>query len=166
MLVLKFKHRGYNKREVEIEAANFRGIYYDLGMLLNPNEPSFEEDRYILSDEDYDKDFYMYLLETEEDEALDYYDSLVEKISDSKYKDFIDSLMQGKNYRSSDYQFYFKGVHYFDTIIEYSNLGQKEQEQINQNLLATGKVEIDFNDRLYTEDYDLYKQLEIELEDE
>lgn len=165
MLVLKFKHRG-SKKEVEIEAKNFRGIYYDLGMLLNPIEPSFEEERYILSDEDYDKDFYMYLLETEEDEALAYYDSFVEKISDSKYKDFIDSLMQGKNYRSSDYQFYFKGVHYFDTIIEYSNLGQKEQEQINQNLLATGKVEKDFNDRLYTEDYNLYKQLEIELEDE
>ena len=166
MLVLKFKHRGYNKREVEIEAANFRGIYYELGMLLNPNEPSFEEDRYILFDEDYDKDFYMYLLETAEDEALDYYDSFVEKISDSKYKDFIDSLMQGKNYRCSDYQFYFKGVHYFDSIIDYSNLSYKEQEQINQNLLATGKVEIDFNDRLYTEDYNLYKQLEIELEDE
>ena len=166
MLVLKFKHRGYNKREVEIEAANFRGIYYELGMLLNLDESSFEEERYILSDEDYDKDFYMYLLETEEDEALDYYDSFVENISDSKYKDFIDSLMQGKNYRDSDYGFYLKGVHYFDTIIEYSNLGQKEQEQINQNLLATGKVEIDFNDRLYTEDYNLYKQLEIELEDE
>lgn len=92
MLVLKFKRRGY-KKEVEIESKNFRGIYYELGMLLNPSESSFEEDRYILSDEDYDKDFYMYLL-------------------------------------------------------------------------ATGKVEIDFNDRLYTEDYNLYKQLEIELEDE
>ena len=120
----------------------------------------------ILSDEDYDKDFYMYLLETEEDEALDYYDSFVEKISDSKYKDFIDSIMEGKNYRDSDYEFYYKGVCYFDSIIDYSNLSYKEQEQINQNLLATGKVEIDFNDRLYTEDYNLYKQLEIELEDE
>ena len=48
MLVLKFKHRGYNKREVEIEGANFRGIYYELGMLLNPSEPSFEEERYII----------------------------------------------------------------------------------------------------------------------
>ena len=163
MLVLKFKRRGY-KKEVEIEGKNFRGIYYELGMLLNPSEPSFEEERYILSDEDYDKDFYMYLFEMSEDEALDYYDSFVEKISDSKYKDFIDSVMQGNNYRSSDYEFYFKGVHYFDTIIEYSNLGQKEQEQINQNLLATGKVEKDFNDILYTEDYNLYKQLEIELE--
>ncbi|WP_314004736.1 hypothetical protein [Gemella morbillorum] len=166
MLVLKFKHRGYNKREVEIEAANFRGIYYELGMLLNSNEPSFEEERYILSDEDYDKDFYMYLFETSEDEALDYYNSFVEKISDSKYKDFIDSIMEGKNYRDSDYEFYLKGVHYFDTIIEYSNLGYSDKEKINQNLLATGKVEIDFNDRLYTEDYNLYKQLEIELEDE
>lgn len=166
MLVLKFKHRGYNKREVEIEGANFRGIYYELGMLLNSSEPSFEEERYILSDEDYDKDFYMYLLETEEDEALDYYDSFVEKISDSKYKDFIDSIMEGKNYRDSDYEFYLKGVHYFDTIIEYNNLGYNDKEKINQNLLATGKVEIDFNDRLYTEDYNLYKQLEIELEDE
>ena len=165
MLVLKFKRRGY-KKEVEIESKNFRGIYYELGMLLNPSEPSFEEERYILSDEDYDKDFYMYLFETSEGEALDYYDSFVEKILDSKYKDFIDSLMQGKNYRSSDYQFYYKGVCYFDSIIDYSNLSYKEQEQINQNLLATGKVEIDFNDRLYTEDYNLYKQLEIELEDE
>ena len=165
MLVLKFKRRGY-KKEVEIESKNFRGIYYELGMLLNPSEPSFEEERYILSDEDYDKDFYMYLLETSEDEALDYYDSFVEKISDSKYKDFIDLLMQGKSYRNSDYEFYFKGVCYFDNIIDYSNLSYKEQEQINQNLLATGKVEIDFNDRLYTEDYNLYKQLEIELEDE
>lgn len=165
MLVLKFKRRGY-KKEVEIESKNFRGIYYELGMLLNPSEPSFEEERYILSDEDYDKDFYMYLLETSEDEALDYYDSFVEKISDSKYRDFIDSLMQGKNYRSSDYEIYYKGVCYFDSIIDYSNLSYKEQEQINQNLLATGKVEIDFNDRLYTEDYNLYKQLEIELEDE
>lgn len=165
MLVLKFKRRGY-KKEVEIEGKNFRGIYYELEMLLNPSEPSFEEDRYILSDEDYDKDFYMYLFEMSEDEALDYYDSFVEKISDSKYKDFIDSLMQGKNYTNSDYEFYNKGVHYFDTIIEYSNLGYNDKEKINQNLLATGKVEIDFNDRLYTEDYDLYKQLEIELEDE
>lgn len=165
MLVLKFKHRGY-KKEVEIEGNNFRGIYYDLSMLLNPSVCALEEEQYILSDEDYDEDFYIYLSETAKDDALDYYDSFVEKISDSKYKDFIDSVMQGNNYRSSDYQFYFKGVHYFDTIIEYSNLGQKEQEQINQNLLATGKVEIDFNDRLYTEDYNLYKQLEIELEDE
>ena len=165
MLVLKFKHRGY-KKEVEIEAKNFRGIYYDLSMLLNPSVCALEEEQYILSDEDYDEDFYIYLSETAKDEALEYYDSFVEKISDSKYKDFIDSVMQGNNYRSSDYEFYFKGVHYFDTIIEYSNLGQKEQEQINQNLLATGKVEKDFNDRLYTEDYNLYKQLEIELEDE
>ena len=165
MLVLKFKRRGY-KKEVEIECKNFRGIYYELGILLNPSEPSFEEERYILSDEDYDKDFYMYLLETSEDEALDYYDSFVEKISDSKYKDFIDSVMQGANYRDSDYEFYYKGVCYFDSIIDYSNLSYKEQEQINQNLLATGKVEIDFNNRLYTEDYNLYKQLEIELEDE
>jgi len=165
MLVLKFKRRGY-KKEVEIEGKNFRGIYYELGMLLNPSEPSFEEEQYVLADEDYDKDFYMYLLETSEDEALDYYDSFVEKISDSKYKDFIDSVMQGANYRDSDYEFYYKGVCYFDSIIDYSNLSYKEQEQINQNLLATGKVEIDFNDRLYTEDYNLYKQLEIELEDE
>ena len=165
MLVLKFKRRGY-KKEVEIEGKNFRGIYYELGMLLNLSEPSFEEEQYVLADEDYDKDFYMYLLETSEDEALDYYDSFVEKISDSKYKDFIDSIMEGKNYRDSDYEFYFKGVYYFDSIIDYSNLSYKEQEQINQNLLATGKVEIDFNDRLYTEDYNLYKQLEIELEDE
>lgn len=165
MLVLKFKHRGY-KKEVEIEGANFRGIYYDLSMLLKPSLPTFEEEQYILSDEDYDEDFYMNLLETAEDEALDYYNSFVEKISDSKYKDFIDSVMQGKNYRSLDYEFYFKGVHYFDTIIEYSNLGYNDKEKINQNLLATGKVEIDFNDRLYTKDYNLYKQLEIELEDE
>lgn len=165
MLVLKFKHRGYNRVE-EIEGNNFRGIYYDLSMLLNPSMSTFEEEQYILLDEDYDEDFYMYLSETEEDEALDYYNSFVEKISDSKYKDFIDSVMQGKNYRSSDYEFYFKGVHYFDTIIEYSNLGYNDKEKINQNLLATGKVEKDFNDRLYTEDYNLYKQLEIELEDE
>ncbi|MGX7080987.1 Uncharacterised protein [Gemella morbillorum] len=165
MLVLKFKRRGY-KKEVEIEGANFRGIYYDLSMLLNPSLSTFEEEQYILSDEDYDEDFYMYLLETAEDEALDYYNSFVEKITDSKYKDFIDSVMQGANYRDSDYEFYYKGVCYFDSIIDYSNLSYKEQEQINQNLLATGKVEIDFNDRLYTEDYNLYKQLEIELEDE
>lgn len=165
MLVLKFKRRGY-KKEVEIEGANFRGIYYDLSMLLNPSLSTFEEEQYILSDEDYDEDFYMYLLETAEDEALDYYNSFVEKITDSKYKDFIDSVMQGANYRDSDYEFYYKGVCYFDSIIDYSNLSYKEQEQINQNLLATGKVEIDFNDRLYTEDYSLYKQLEIELEDE
>ena len=165
MLVLKFKRRGY-KKEVEIESKNFRGIYYDLSMLLNPSLSTFEEEQYILSDEDYDEDFYMYLLETAEDEALDYYNSFVEKITDSKYKDFIDSVMQGANYRDSDYEFYYKGVCYFDSIIDYSNLSYKEQEQINQNLLATGKVEIDFNDRLYTEDYNLYKQLEIELEDE
>ena len=165
MLVLKFKRRGY-KKEVEIEGANFRGIYYDLSMLLNPSLSTFEEEQYILSDEDYDEDFYMYLLETAEDEALDYYNSFVEKITDSKYKDFIDSVMQGVNYRDSDYEFYYKGVCYFDSIIDYSNLSYKEQEKINQNLLATGKVEIDFNDRLYTEDYNLYKQLEIELEDE
>lgn len=165
MLVLKFKRRGY-KKEVEIEGANFRGIYYDLSMLLNPSLSTFEEEQYILSDEDYDEDFYMYLLETAEDEALDYYNSFVEKITDSKYKDFIDSVMQGANYRDSDYEFYYKGVCYFDSIIDYSNLSYKEQEKINQNLLATGKVEIDFNDRLYTEDYSLYKQLEIELEDE
>lgn len=165
MLVLKFKRRGY-KKEVEIEGANFRGIYYDFSMLLNPSLSTFEEEQYILSDEDYDEDFYMYLLETAEDEALDYYNSFVEKITDSKYKDFIDSVMQGANYRDSDYEFYYKGVCYFDSIIDYSNLSYKEQEKINQNLLATGKVEIDFNDRLYTEDYNLYKQLEIELEDE
>ena len=165
MLVLKFKRRGY-KKEVEIEGANFRGIYYDLSMLLNPSLSTFEEEQYILSDEDYDEDFYMYLLETAEDEALDYYNSFVEKITDSKYKDFIDSVMQGANFRDSDYEFYYKGVCYFDSIIDYSNLSYKEQEQINQNLLATGKVEIDFNDRLYTEDYSLYKQLEIELVDE
>ena len=165
MLVLKFKHRGY-KKEVEIESENFRGIYYDLSVLLNPSLSTFEEEQYILSDEDYDEDFYMYLSEKAEDEALDYYNSFVEKISDSKYKDFIDSVMQGSNYRDSDYEFYYKGVCYFDSIIDYSNLSYKEQEQINQNLLATGKVEIDFNDRLYTEDYSLYKQLEIELEDE
>ena len=135
-------------------------------MLLNPSLSTFEEEQYILSDEDYDEDFYMYLLETAEDEALDYYNSFVEKITDSKYKDFIDSVMQGVNYRDSDYEFYYKGVCYFDSIIDYSNLSYKEQEKINQNLLATGKVEIDFNDRLYTEDYNLYKQLEIELEDE
>ena len=165
MLVLKFKRRGC-KKEVEIEGKNFRGIYYDLSMLLNPSLSTFEEEQYILSDEDYDEDFYMYLLETAEDEALDYYNSFVEKITDSKYKDFIDSVMQGANYRDSDYEFYYKGVYYFDSIIDYSNLSYKEQEQINQNLLATGKVEIDFNNRLYTEDYNLYKQLEIELEDE
>lgn len=165
MLVLKFKHRGY-KKEVEIESENFRGIYYDLSVLLNPSLSTFEEEQYILSDEDYDEDFYMYLSEKAEDEALDYYNSFVERISDSKYKDFIDSVMQGANYRDSDYEFYYKGVCYFDSIIDYSNLSYKEQEQINQNLLATGKVEIDFNDRLYTEDYSLYKQLEIELEDE
>ena len=165
MLVLKFKHRGY-KKEVEIESENFRGIYYDLSVLLNPSLSTFEEEQYILSDEDYDEDFYMYLSEKAEDEALDYYNSFVEKISDSKYKDFIDSVMQGANYRDSDYEFYYKGVCYFDSIIDYSNLSYKEQEQINQNLLATGKVKIDFNDRLYTEDYSLYKQLEIELEDE
>lgn len=165
MLVLKFKRRGY-KKEVEIESKNFRGIYYDLSMLLNPSLSTFEEEQYILSDEDYDEDFYMYLLETAEDEALDYYNSFVEKITDSKYKDFIDSVMQGANYRDSDYEFYYKGVCYFDSIIDYSNLSYKEQEKINQNLLATGKVEIDFNDRLYTKDYSLYKQLEIELEDE
>lgn len=165
MLVLKFKHRGY-KKGVEIESENFRGIYYDLSVLLNPSLSTFEEEQYILSDEDYDEDFYMYLSEKAEDEALDYYNSFVEKISDSKYKDFIDSVMQGANYRDSDYEFYYKGVCYFDSIIDYSNLSYKEQEQINQNLLATGKVEIDFNDRLYTEDYNLYKQLEIELEDE
>ena len=152
MLVLKFKRRGY-KKEVEIEGANFRGIYYDLSMLLNPSLSTFEKEQYILS-------------ETAEDEALDYYNSFVEKITDSKYKDFIDSVMQGANYRDSDYEFYYKGVCYFDSIIDYSNLSYKEQEKINQNLLATGKVEIDFNDRLYTEDYNLYKQLEIELEDE
>lgn len=165
MLVLKFKHRGC-KKEVEIEGKNFRGIYYELGILLNPSEPSLEEEQYIFFDEDYDEDLYMYLLETSEDEALDYYNSFVERISDNKYKDFIAEIMEGKNYRSSDYEFYFKGVHYFDTIIEYSNLGIKEREQINKNLLATGKVEIDFSDRLYTKDYNLYQQLEIELEDE
>ena len=165
MLVLKFKRRGY-KKEVEIESKNFRGKYYDLSMLLNPSLSTFEEEQYILSDEDYDEDFYMYLWETAEDEALDYYNSFVEKITDSKYKDFIDSVMQGANYRDSDYEFYYKGVCYFDSIIDYSNLSYKEQEKINQNLLATGKVEIDFNDRLYTKDYSLYKQLKIELEDE
>ena len=154
MLVLKFKHRGY-KKEVEIDSENFRGIYYDLSVLLNPSLSTFEEEQYILSDEDYDEDFYMYLSEKAEDEALDYYNSFVERISDSKYKDFIDSVMQGANYRDSDYEFYYKGVCYFDSIIDYSNLSYKEQEQINQNLLATGKVEIDFNDRLYTEDYRL-----------
>ena len=34
MLVLKFKHRGYNKREVEIEGANFRGIYYLMKIMI------------------------------------------------------------------------------------------------------------------------------------
>ena len=42
MLVLKFKHRGY-KKEVEIEGNNFRGIYYDLSMLLNPSICALEE---------------------------------------------------------------------------------------------------------------------------
>ena len=48
MLVLKFKHRGY-KKEVEIESENFRGIYYDLSVLLNPSLSTFEEEQYIMT---------------------------------------------------------------------------------------------------------------------
>ncbi|AME09294.1 MULTISPECIES: hypothetical protein [Gemella] len=66
-----------------------------------------------------------------------------------------------------DYLIQYHNVYYFDEIVEYDNLkyNYKDLDRVNKKLLSTGKVKVDFNERLYTEDVKLYEQLEIKLED-
>ena len=100
MIKLTFKHKGYN-RTVEYTEDTYRSIYYQLGELLNKGEPTFEEDRYIEDKIDYEK--YQELMDKDFDEAFEYWEEVKETIKDETYRDFIVSLLEGKNYR--DYEF-------------------------------------------------------------
>lgn len=166
MIILTFKHKGYN-RNIELIGDTFKSIYYDLGELLNGSEPTFEEDIFIANEvNSFNEMIYDKLIEEDENKAIEYWNQAKEYITEENYKSFIEDLFIGKGYKE-EYTLQFHNVYYFDEIIDYFNLkfNLKDLERVNNSLLKTGKVKKDWNDRLYTEDYNLYKQLEIELED-
>lgn len=100
MIKLTFKHRGYN-RVVEFKEETYQSIYYQLGELLSKGEPTFEEDRFIEDKMDYEK--YQELMDEDFDKAMDYWEEVKETITDETYRDFIVSLLDGRNYK--DYEF-------------------------------------------------------------
>lgn len=167
MIILTFKHKGYN-RNIELIDDTFKSIYYDLGELLNGSEPTFEEDIFIANEvNSFNEIIYDKLIEEDENKAIEYWNQAKEYITEENYKSFIEDVFIGKGYKKEEYTLQFHNVYYFDEIIDYFNLkfNLKDLERVNNSLLKTGKVKKDWNDRLYTEDYNLYKQLEIELED-
>ena len=99
MIKLTFKHRGYN-RIVEFKEETYQYIYYQLGEMFNPGEPTFNEDRLIEELMDYDK--YQELMDEDLDKAMDYLEETKEKITEENYRDFIEDLMLGNNYSNYD----------------------------------------------------------------
>ncbi len=167
MIILTFKHKGYN-RNIELIDDTFKSVYYDLGELLNGSEPTFQEDLFIVNEvNNFNEMIYDKLIEEDENKAIEYWNQAKEYITEENYKSFIEDAFTGKGYKKEEYTLQFHNVYYFDEIIDYFNLkfNLKDLERVNNSLLKTGKVKKDWNDRLYTEDYNLYKQLEIELED-
>ena len=167
MMILTFKHKGYN-RKIELIDDTFKNIYYDLGRLLNGIKPTFEEDIFIANEvNSFNEMIYDKLIEEDENKAIEYWNQAKEYITEENYKSFIEDVFIGKGYKKEEYTLQFHNVYYFDEIIDYFNLKFNlfDLERVNNSLLKTGKVKKDWNDRLYKEDYNLYKQLEIELED-
>jgi|GEM_PF-1588390 hypothetical protein len=165
MLILKYKYRSYNRKE-EIIGESFKDLYYKL--IDNFGRVEFEVNRYITEElEEFDYNKYRQMEEEDFEKAMEYFDSMEDYISDEEYRYFIKDLFLGKGYRECDYKIEIYNVYYFDEICNYCNLisSFEEEKKYNEKLLLTGKVKKDFNDRLYTEDYNLYNCIEEELED-
>ena len=65
--------------------------------MFNPGEPTFLEDRLVEELIDYEK--YQELIDEDlDDEAMDYWEEAKENITEEKYKDFIDEIMNGNRY--------------------------------------------------------------------
>lgn len=147
MIILTFKHKGYN-RNIELIDDTFKSIYYDLGELLNGSEPTFEEDIFIVNEvNSFNEKIYDKLIEEDENKAIEYWNQAKEYITEENYKSFIEDVFIGKGYKKEEYTLQFHNGYYLDEITGYFYLkfNLKDLERVS---IKTWKVKKDWHDKL------------------
>lgn len=121
MWVLEFYNDRKGRTE-EIRDNTLRSIYYDLGMILDSMQPTFHEEMCLYEKPFYSQEKYDKLESRGDDFEIDYYNKMLEKLTEEDYLDCIRGSLDGAGYDKCDYTLRHTSRYYLDDIEQWGDL--------------------------------------------
>lgn len=163
MWVLKFYNDRKGRAE-EIRDNTLRGIYYDLGMILDSMQPTFHEEMCLYEKPFYSQEKYDKLESRGDDSEIDYYNKMLEKLTEEDYLDCIRDSLDGAGYDKCDYTLRHTSRYYLDDIEQWGYLRYNALYCILDYLKHHNKLYYeDFSQKWYVKNKRYYDKVKSKL---
>lgn len=163
MWVLEF-YNGRKRRVEEIRDSTLKGIYYDLGMLLDSMQPTFYEEMCLNEKPFYSQERYDKLASRGDNSEIEYYNKMLEKLTEEDYLDCIRDSLEGAGYDKRDYTLKHTSRYYLDDIEQWGDLSYTVTYCILDYLKHYNKLYYeDFSQKWYVKNKRYYDKVKSKL---
>lgn len=163
MWVLEFNN-GRKRRVEEIRDSTLKGVYYDLGMLLNSMQPTYHEEMCLNEKPFYSQERYDKLVSKGDDSEIDYYNKMLDKLTEEDYLDCIRNSLEGAGYDKRDYTLKHTSRYYLDDIEQWGDLSYNVTYCILDYLKHYNKLYYeDFSQKWYVKNKRYYDKVKSKL---
>lgn len=152
-------------RCLRYEAEHLKDLYYTLGTYFNSSQPTFREEQCLMGKDFFSYDKYLELQEKGDDSDVEYYDKMLEKLTEDDYLNCILDEFFGNGIQKDDYNLKNTSRYYLEDIEQHYYLSSTDERLILDWLKAAKKLHYEkFSQRWYTKNKKYYKKVERVLE--
>lgn len=163
MWVLEF-YNGSKGRVEEIRDSTLKGVYYDLGMLLDSMQPTFHEEMRLNEKPFYSQERYNKLASRGDNSEIEYYNKMLEKLTEEDYLNCIRDSLEGAGYGKSHYTLKNTSRYYLDDIEQWGDLSYNVTYCILDYLKHYNKLYYeDFSQKWYVKNKRYYDKVKSKL---
>ena len=149
---------GKGDKCIDLVDNNFKFLYYGASEEVSIGDLYFEEYEYITTLEEFDNEYYENLID--DDEAIEYYNSFIEKIEDEKYIDFIRDLLFSNKF----WELVVDDVVYLKDLSNYDMLTWEQENELIKLLDDEFKIKQDVFENWYFKNESDSKIVDVTLE--
>lgn len=121
MWILKFYNDRKGRAE-KIEGSTYKEVYHELGWVLDSMQPTIQEELCLRGKPYFSQEKYDKLESRGDDSEIDYYNKMLEKLTEEDYLDCIRDSLDGAGYDKCDYTLRHTSRYYLDDIEQWSYL--------------------------------------------